>query len=103
MTELAPDGFGGFNRLEEPGQTFYFSRVLTEEVDSPTLRLDAGDRTFAVFLDGVLLYTDCPELDNRIGYLRLPSLDWYREEPLLVTLPLDYEGKTLTVTLMRAA
>ncbi len=97
MTELAPDGFGGFNRLEEPGQTFYFSRVLTEEVDSPTLRLDAGDRTFAVFLDGVLLYTDCPELDNRIGYLRLPSLDWYREEPLLVTLPLDCAGKTLTI------
>ena len=74
MTELAPDGFGGFNRLEEPGQTFYFSRVLTENLDSPILRLETADRTFAVFLDGALLYTDCPELDNRIGCLRLPTL-----------------------------
>lgn len=95
--ELTPDGFGGFAPLDEPGQTFYFSRVMTEEVDSPTLRLDAGNRAFAVFLDGALLYTDCPELDNRIGYLRLPMLDWYREDPVLVTLRQNYQGKTLTI------
>lgn len=27
-TELDPDGFGGFYGLDEPGQTFYFSRVI---------------------------------------------------------------------------
>ena len=95
--ELVPDGEGGFSGPMEPGQTFYFSRVLTENLDSPILRLETADRTFAVFLDGALLYTDCPELDNRIGCLRLPTLEFYRAEPLLVTLPLDYEGKTLTV------
>ena len=97
ITELAPDGFGGFDRLDEPGQTFYFSRALSEEVDSPTLRLDAIISSVAVFLDGALIYTDCPELDHRIGALRLPMLDWVREEPVLVTLPQNYQGKTLTI------
>ena len=97
VTELVPDGFGGFSGLSEPGQTFYFSRVIEEDLDSPTLYLEAADRTFAVFLDGTLLYTDCPELDNRVGHLRLPTLEWYRTDPLVVTLPLDCAGKTLTV------
>lgn len=97
VTELAPDGFGGFDRLTEPGQTFYFSRPLSEDVDSPTLRLDTGNSAVTVFLDGAVLYTDCPELDNRIGYLRLPMLEWYREEPVLVTLPQNYQGKILTI------
>ena len=97
VTELVPDGFGGFDRLDELGQTFYFSRVLSEDADNPTLRLDATISSVAVFLDGALLYTDCPELNNRIGDLRLPMLGWYREEPVLVTLPENYQGKTLTV------
>lgn len=97
VTELAPDGFGGFDRLGELGQTFYFSRVLSEDVDSPTLRLDTGNSAVTVFLDGAVLYTDCPELAGRIGYLRLPMLEWYREEPVLVTLPQNYQGKTLTI------
>ena len=97
VTELDPDGFGGFYGLDEPGQTFYFSRTIEEELDSPTLRLDPAERTFSVFLDGTLIYTDCPELDNRIGHLRLPMLEWYREEAVLVQLPLDCAGKTLTI------
>lgn len=36
VTGLAPNGFGGFDRLDELGQTFYFSRVLSEDVDSPS-------------------------------------------------------------------
>ena len=40
-------GGGGFDRLDELGQTFYFSRVLSEDVDSPTLRLD-GTMTVTV-------------------------------------------------------
>lgn len=97
VTELIPDGFGGFSGLEEPGKTFYFSRVIEEDLDSPTLHLDTADQTFSVFLDGTLIYTDCPELDNRIGSLCLPVLDWYREEGLLVRLPLDCAGETLTI------
>ena len=97
MAELTPDGFGGFTGLGEPGQTFYFSRVIEEELDSPTLRLGTANRTFSVFLDGTLVYTDCPELDNRIGFLRLPTLEWDREESLLISLPLDCAGKTLTI------
>ena len=97
VKELAPDGQGGFDGLDELGQTFYFSRVLSEEVDNPALRLDTGNSAVAVFLDGALIYTDCPELDHRIGDLRLPMLDWVREEPVLVTLPQNYQGKTLTI------
>ncbi len=66
-------------------------------MDSPTLRLDATISSVAVFLDGALLYTDCPELNNHIGDLRLPMLEWYREEPVLVTLPQNYQGKILTI------
>lgn len=97
QTILTADGMGGFTGLQKPGQTFYFSRALSETLDSPTLRLDASNRGMAVFLDGELLYTDCPELDNRIGYLTLPMLDWDRIEYIVLSLPPDYHGKTLTV------
>lgn len=95
--ELEPDSMGDFSGLSDPWQTFYMSRVMEEDLGSPTLRLGTASRTFSVFLDGTLIYTDCPELDNRIGFLELPCLDYYREEPLLVPLPLDYAGKTLTI------
>lgn len=97
QTILTANGMGGFTGLQKPGQTFYFSRALSETLDSPTLQLDASDRGMAVFLDGELLYTDCPELDNRIGYLTLPMLDWDRIEYIMLSLPPDYHGKTLTV------
>lgn len=97
QTILTANGMGGFTGLQKPGQTFYFSRALSETLDSPTLRLDASNRGMAVFLDGELLYTDCPELDNRIGYLTLPMLDWDRIEYIVLSLPPDYHGKTLTV------
>lgn len=76
------------------GQTFYFSWTIEEDLDSPTLCLDGANHTFSVFLDGTLVYTDCPEQDNRIGYLRLPELEWDRLEAVLVKLPLDCTGKT---------
>lgn len=94
---LTANGIGGFTGLRKPGQTFYFSRTLTEVLDSPTLRLNTADQNIAVFLDGELLYTDCPELDNRIGYLTLPMLGWDRTEPVVLSLPLNYQGKTLTI------
>lgn len=94
---LTANGTGGFTGLREAGQTFYFSRTMAETLDSPTLRLDVVNQSIAVFLDDKLLYTDCPELDNRIGYLTLPMRDFDRAEPVVLSLPLDYQGKTLTV------
>lgn len=95
-TELTPNGYGGYSGLEL-GQTFYMSRVLDEELDSPTLQLGAAEWQFSVWLDDVLIYTDCPELDNRIGYLRLPTSEWCRDDPIIISLPANYYGKTLTI------
>lgn len=100
--ELTPDGFGGFSGLSRPDQTFYFSRVMTERVDRPTLTLGAANRAVAVFLDDELLYSDAPGQDNRVGYLNLSTLAWDRD-PLTVSLPPDYLGKTLTVAQSNSA
>ena len=97
VTELTPDGYGGFTGIDFPGQTFYFSRIFQEELDSPALRIQASVSNLAVFLDGRLLYTDCPEQGGPIGSLALPTREWERFEPLVISLPQDYVGKTLTV------
>lgn len=96
MTELEPDYYGGYKGLKS-GQTFYFSRIMDEELDSPTLQITPVNRTFSIWLDDVLLYTDCPDLDNRIGYLTLPMNDWDRLDSITLSLPMDYQGKTLTI------
>lgn len=97
VTPLTYDGLGCFEGLAELGQTFYFSRVMQEALDAPTIQLGTANRNFSVFLDGVLIYTDCPEQDNRIGYLTLPMREWDRKENVTVSLPEDYVGKTLTI------
>lgn len=96
-TPLEADGYGGFTGCP-PGETFYYGRVLTEEMDNPTLHIGGAYRhnSLSVFLDGALLYTDCPQEDNRIGYLRLPMEETTREAAA-VTLPRDYLGKTLVI------
>ncbi len=96
-TSLFYDGIEGFTGIERPGQTFYYSRVMDQEVDDPTLRIGVVNRNVSVFLDGQLLYTDCPDEDNRIGYLTLPMKEWDEESPLVVALPSHYLGKTLTI------
>lgn len=103
-TELVSDGTGGYSGLSYSGQTFYYSKELTEESDSPMLKIGVVNRTISVFLDGEMIYTDCPELDNRIGYLTLPMLEYDRAEPVTVSLPPDYRGgKTLTIAQSTAA
>ncbi|MGN0393913.1 MAG: hypothetical protein ACI4EF_00960, partial [Coprococcus sp.] len=96
-TKLISDGSGAYSGLAYLGQTFYFSREMTEKLDSPTLRIGAVNRTVSIFLDEKLIYIDCPELDNRIGYFTLPMLEYDREDPVIVSLPPDYYGKTLTI------
>lgn len=95
--ELEPDGSGGYSGLDTLGQTLYYSREMNEELDSPTLRIDVVNRTVSVFLDDNLIYTDCPELDNRIGWLQLPMLEYDQMEPVVISLPADYLGHTLTI------
>lgn len=96
VTVLTGDGMGSYTGME-PGDTLYFSRRMVEQLDSPTMQLGSVNRNFAIFLDGALVYTDCPELDNRIGYLSLPMKEWDELEPLTISLPADYQGKTLTI------
>ncbi len=97
ITEIKPDEYNRLIGLSYQGQTFYYSRTLNEKLDSPTLQIGVVNRTIAVFLDDQLIYTDCPELDNRIGFLTLPMLKWDRSEPITISLPTNYEGKTLTI------
>ena len=97
IVSLEADGYGGFTGLTVPGQTVYFSRVLTEAVESPVLYLDTVNRSVAVFLDGDRLYTDCPEQSGGVGALMLPMLGWDRTEPVEIPLSPDYLGRTLTI------
>ena len=97
VKELVSDGSGGYSGLSYPGQTFYFSREMKEALDSPTLWIGTVNRTISVFLDESLIYTDCPNLENRIGWLELPMLNFDRTEPVVVSLPPDYLGRTLTI------
>ncbi len=97
ILEIKPDEKNRLLGLSYPGQTFYYSRTLNEELDSPTLQIGVANRTIAIFLDDQLIYTDCPELDNRIGYLTLPMLEGDRTSPVTISLPINYKGKTLTI------
>lgn len=90
--ELVPNGVGGYTGLDFPGQTIYFSRVLAEPLDAPTLQIAAADSAIAVFLDDVPLYADFDREKAAIGALRLPTLDAYRTEPVTISLPMDYRG-----------
>ena len=95
---LKPDGFGGFGGDIQPGQTFYFSRVLEEDIHGdPILQLNTYEENVAVFLDGQLIYTDCPEQEGRIGYLTLPHRQEPKQGVLTVSLPSECQGKTLTI------
>lgn len=94
--ELNALGWGTYNGLDYLGQTIYFSRAMTEKVEKPTLRLYAANWAVAVFLENEVIYTDCPEQDNRVGFLTLPTYS-YDREPVILSLPPDYLGKTLTI------
>ena len=95
---LKPDGFGGFGGDIQPGQTFYFSRVLEENLTGdPILQLNTYEENVAVFLDGQLIYTDCPGQEGLIGHLTLAHRQEPRTATLTVSLPSGCQGKTLTI------
>ncbi|WP_195270500.1 ATP-binding protein [Eubacterium sp. 1001713B170207_170306_E7] len=84
--------------------TFYLTRTLDERLELEgytTLELDTAWQE-SVFLDGKLLYTVDPTLDNRIGFVEFPKKTARIEgigESVKVSLPSDYGGKTLTIAL----
>lgn len=51
------------------------------------MQLHPIEYCFSVWLDETLIYTDSPELDNRIGYVSLPMNEWYRADPIVIRLP----------------
>lgn len=71
VTEPEYNSRGSYSGLELI-RTIYLSRVLAEELDSPTLQIGAFSKTYVVWLDDEVLYIDFPEGENRMGYLRLP-------------------------------
>lgn len=52
VNELTPNGFGSFSGLSFPEQTFYFSRVMKENLARPTLRLELASSTVSVRVFG---------------------------------------------------
>lgn len=96
ITELEYNGHGSYSGLEL-SQTIYLSRVIEEELDAPTLQIGAFSKTYVIWLDDEVIYTDFPEEENCIGYLKFPMRSYNRTEPIIITLPQDYQGKTLTI------
>lgn len=96
-TVLTPDYSGGYDGLSYAGQTFYYERTMSENLPNATLRIDSSGRNIMIFLDGELIYSDCPEIDAATKDLTLPMPGWERNEPLVISLPDDYVGKMLTV------
>ncbi len=89
-------------RETEPGKTYYFSRILTQDLEDSgyTLLQLSGNLPCAVFLDDKLLYTICPDSVFSPDQVLFP--DEYeglsgRGEGVWCTLPEHYAGRKLTV------
>lgn len=85
----------------EVGETFYLSRVLTEDLaqNYTSLQLDST-RPCSVFLDGELLYTTCPGAEPYLGRVRFPAgYASLAQAPdnVRCSLPAGCTGKTLTI------
>ena len=95
VTPLEPTG--GLYEVPEGTAVYYRSRVLAEDLADALLELRPSNSSVSVFLDGELIYTDDPGTGGRIGDLSLSMKTEQRDAPVLITLPQDYLGKTLTV------
>lgn len=87
----------------EPGRAFYLSRILTKEQEYAgyTFLMLEVLRPCAVFLDGELLYTNCPGDDTRFDAVSLPpdyTVDVFAPgETVRCSLPAHYAGRRLTI------
>ncbi len=94
---LVADSIGAYCTLDYAGQTVYYSRVMNETIVNPVLRIDSVNRGIAIFLDNELLYTNVAGSDHQIGNMTLPMYETDHLDPITVSLPDDYHGKTLTI------
>ena len=83
-------------------RTYYISRILTQDMrDSKYTLLNLSNSyPAAVFLDGELIYTNCPETSPKLDDTVFPKeFDSFgmRGENSYCTLPENYVGKRLTV------
>lgn len=83
-------------------RTYYISRILTQDMrDSKYTLLNLSNSyPAAVFLDGELIYTNCPETSPKLDDTVFPEeFDSFgmRGENSYCTLPENYVGKRLTV------
>ncbi|MGL4345467.1 MAG: sensor histidine kinase, partial [Cellulosilyticaceae bacterium] len=91
-----------FGPLDYEGQTFYMSRVMTEDVDEAIFCMDLVTYKAALFVGDELLYTDELSAGNEIGKIQFSGLglttypDW---RPVYVSLPKSYTGQTVTIAL----
>lgn len=87
----------------EAGRIFYLSRTLTKEQEDAGYTFLMPDilRPCAVFLDGDLLYTNCPGNDIRFDAVAFPQdytvTDFAPGETVRCSLPGHYAGKRLTI------
>lgn len=87
----------------ESDKVFYLSRILTQEQERDGysfLQLEIC-RPCAVFLDGELLYTNCPQDNMHIGSVSFPQ-DYtvtllVPGESVRCSLPANFAGKRLTI------
>ncbi len=98
-TPLHINSAGTYETLAYAGQTVYFSRIMTEQLDSPHLSIAAATNALTVFLNDTVIYTDAPTADAAIGSVNLEMLTWFREEGVSIPLPNDYMGRELTVAM----
>lgn len=87
----------------DTGSVFYLSRILTKEQETEgyTFLLLDFFRPCAVFLDGELFYTNCPQSDIQMDAVSLPQ-DYSPTPPapgewVRCTLPADFAGRRLTI------
>lgn len=93
--------------LLETGGVFYLTQVLPQSLEDAgyTVLLFSGYRPSAVFLDGALLYTNCPDADLQPDQVAFPpdfSMELGRGEKAGCTLPSHYAGRRLTIATMHS-
>ena len=86
----------------EQDETFYLSRLLTDDWETAeyTFMCLDSNRPCSVFLDNELLYTTCPDVEQRVGQIRFPA-DYeglpQGMESIRISLPRGITGQELTI------
>lgn len=93
-------GFGGYFEgiASDTAGVVAASRVMEEPGERNMMEFLYGDMGIQVFLDGELLYTDFPNMDNRPdAFLENVDTEGLWQNGLRIALPWDCAGKTLRI------